>query len=119
MILVVRLAQPVHLLIGYAIGRLGPDGQPLDGIDADDSEDDHRCARACKPHSRMPSVSPTTHVYSGGDDALPGAKRAPDGSSRLATRPEVRSSCVRFSPTGREWAAATPQVSLSIRHQDC
>lgn len=34
-----------------------------------------------------------------------GAMRAADGS-RL-TREETRSSCVRFSPTGREWAACT------------
>lgn len=60
----------------------------------------------------IPPNPPTNKTNSGvgGDEALPGAKRAPDGSSRLATRPEVRSSCVRFSPTGREWAAATPQV---------
>ncbi|CAM9476425.1 unnamed protein product, partial [Choristocarpus tenellus] len=37
--------------------------------------------------------------------ALPGASRGKDGSRRV--REEVRSSCVRFSPTGREWAAAT------------
>ena len=35
-----------------------------------------------------------------------GAERGADGSSRR-TREEARSTCVRFSPTGREWAACT------------
>ncbi|CAN0509783.1 unnamed protein product, partial [Laminaria digitata] len=35
-----------------------------------------------------------------------GAARGADGSSRQ-TREEARSTCVRFSPTGREWAACT------------
>ncbi|CAN0438204.1 unnamed protein product, partial [Discosporangium mesarthrocarpum] len=34
-----------------------------------------------------------------------GAKRGKDGSRQV--REEVRCSCVRFSSTGREWAAAT------------
>lgn len=37
---------------------------------------------------------------------IPGAARGVDGSSRR-TREEARSTCVRFSPTGREWAACT------------
>ncbi len=66
-------------------------------------------------NQRQRQCSSNTIQYnnSGNDDAdaLPGARRAPDGSSRAAaTRPEVRAACVRFSPTGREWAAATPQV---------
>jgi periodic tryptophan protein 2 len=41
---------------------------------------------------------------------LPGAKRGADGSR--ITKPEVRSTCVRFSSTAREWAAATPEGLL-------
>jgi periodic tryptophan protein 2 len=37
---------------------------------------------------------------------LPGATRADDGK-RLSGRREIVVSAVRFSPTGREWAAAT------------
>ncbi|CAM9968623.1 unnamed protein product, partial [Ectocarpus sp. 13 AM-2016] len=44
--------------------------------------------------------------YRGANLALPGAERGADGSSRR-TREEARSTCVRFSPTGREWAACT------------
>ncbi|KAI9304687.1 WD40 repeat-like protein [Cunninghamella echinulata] len=39
------------------------------------------------------------------DDTLPGAQRG-DKSIRK-TRPEIRSKAVKFSPTGRSWAAAT------------
>lgn len=63
-------------------GRLTEAGS-LDMLDASDSDGERR-----------PSGS-----------NLPGAMRAADGS-RL-TREETRSSCVRFSPTGREWAACT------------
>jgi periodic tryptophan protein 2 len=43
------------------------------------------------------------------DPSLPGARRAAgdDGSRKL--RLAARSSCVRFSPTGRAWAAATTE----------
>ena len=69
--------------------KVGPDGLPLEGDEDEESEEE------------------------GGreDGGLPGAKRGVDGSKRT-TRAEVRSSCVRFSPTGREWAAATPQGLL-------
>ena len=42
--------------------------------------------------------------------ALPGARRQDDGSRR--TKLEVRSSCVKFSSTGREWAAVTTEGLL-------
>ena len=70
--------------------RLGPDGQSLDTINGDEEESEEE---------------------GGWEEALPGAKRGVDGSRRRV-REEVRSSCVRFSPTGREWAAATPQGLL-------
>ena len=44
------------------------------------------------------------------DESLPGVVRG-DLSSRT-TRPEIRSSCVRFSPTGRAWSAATTEGLL-------
>jgi periodic tryptophan protein 2 len=78
-------------------GRVGPDGQSLDTIDVDEEDDDSEAELLANEGK-------------GGEKggALPGAKRGIDGSKRRV-RPEVRSSCVRFSPTGREWAAATPQ----------
>eukprot|EP00824_Muranothrix_gubernata_P001234 TRINITY_DN11443_c0_g1_i1.p1 TRINITY_DN11443_c0_g1~~TRINITY_DN11443_c0_g1_i1.p1 ORF type:complete len:236 (+),score=46.77 TRINITY_DN11443_c0_g1_i1:39-710(+) len=44
------------------------------------------------------------------DDVLPGATRG-DQSSRTV-RPVVRTKCVRFSPTGRSWAAASTEGLL-------
>mgnify|MGYP000436062740 CR=1 FL=1 len=44
------------------------------------------------------------------DESLPGVSRG-DLSTRK-TKPEIRSACVRFSPTGRAWAAATTQGLL-------
>ena len=44
------------------------------------------------------------------DESLPGVVRG-DLSSRKA-RPEIRASCVRFSPTGRAWSAATTEGLL-------
>ncbi|KAJ3127408.1 hypothetical protein HK098_006397 [Nowakowskiella sp. JEL0407] len=44
------------------------------------------------------------------DKSLPGANKG-DASERK-TRPQVRSKCVRFSPTSRAWAAATTEGLL-------
>mmetsp|Transcript_28828 Transcript_28828/g.35138 ORF Transcript_28828/g.35138 Transcript_28828/m.35138 type:complete len:311 (+) Transcript_28828:959-1891(+) len=41
---------------------------------------------------------------------LPGAKRNDDGSRR--TKPEIRTTCVRFSSTGREWATVSTEGLL-------
>ena len=54
-------------------------------LDLDDSDDDDAMRKVIK---------------------LPGAKRGDQGK-RKATRPIARSKCVRMSPTGKEWAAAT------------
>ena len=62
----------------------------LASIDADDSDDmdlSDRLSRAA---------------------GLPGAKRGPDFSSR-STPPEMKTKCVRFSPTGLQWAACTTE----------
>ncbi|KAH9833312.1 quinon protein alcohol dehydrogenase-like superfamily, partial [Rhodofomes roseus] len=44
------------------------------------------------------------------DDELPGAKRA--DLARRRVREEVRTTCVRFAPTGRAWAASTTEGLL-------
>lgn len=60
------------------------DGVALDSLAMGDSDDEH-------------------NAYS----ALPGAKARDTGSRD--TRPEVLTAAIRFSPTGRDWAAATTQ----------
>ena len=62
----------------------------------------------------------TIPVSSDGDprfrSSLPGAIRGTTDGSRI-TKPEIMSSCIRFSPSGREWAATTiqgVQVGLSL-----
>lgn len=44
------------------------------------------------------------------DDELPGAKRA--DLARRRVREEARTTCVRFAPTGRAWAASTTEGLL-------
>ncbi|KZT03785.1 WD40 repeat-like protein [Laetiporus sulphureus 93-53] len=44
------------------------------------------------------------------DDELPGAKR--NDLARRRVKEEVRTTCVRFAPTGRAWAAATTEGLL-------
>ncbi|PCH35317.1 WD40 repeat-like protein [Wolfiporia cocos MD-104 SS10] len=44
------------------------------------------------------------------DEELPGAKRS--DLARRRVREEVRTTCVRFSPTGRAWAASTTEGLL-------
>ena len=39
---------------------------------------------------------------------LPGSVKGTSDGSRI-TKPEIMSSCIRFSPSGREWAATTIQ----------
>ena len=49
---------------------------------------------------------------SGSGNALPGASRGGAASFELSSRrvrPEIRSKCVRFSPTGRAFAAASTE----------
>ncbi|KAI8390883.1 WD40 repeat-like protein [Radiomyces spectabilis] len=50
------------------------------------------------------------------DNSLPGTQKG-DLSARR-TRPEARSKCVRFSPTGRAWAAATTDGLLMYSLDD-
>lgn len=61
------------------------DGVNLDSLAAGDSDGEQRTAAAL----------------------LPGAGKTSTGER--TTRPEILTSCVRFSPTGREWAAASTQ----------
>ncbi len=51
------------------------------------------------------------------DPSLPGAKRGNLGTGKRNAVPEIRSKAVRFSPTGRSWAAATTEglVVYSLR----
>jgi periodic tryptophan protein 2 len=51
------------------------------------------------------------------EEALPGARRAGMGGKR-ATRPEVRTKCVAFSPTGRAFSAATTEGLLVFSLDD-
>lgn len=44
------------------------------------------------------------------DDTLPGAQRG--DLSKRRYRPTARTTCVRFAPTGRAWAAASPEGLL-------
>jgi len=53
------------------------------------------------------------------DGALPGATRGHDAGKRIAMAPDLKVACVRFSPTGRAWAAASNQglVVYSLDHE--
>lgn len=64
------------------------DGISLDNLAVGDSDDEHLAT------SVLPGVTK-------------GTSAANDGSR--TTRADIMSSCVRFSPTGREWVAATTQ----------
>ena len=46
------------------------------------------------------------------DDSLPGARRAAGDDGSRKVRLAARTSCVRFAPTGRSWAAATTEGLL-------
>jgi periodic tryptophan protein 2 len=46
------------------------------------------------------------------DTSLPGASRGPGDMFILRFRQEARTKCVRFSPTGRAWAAASTEGLL-------
>jgi periodic tryptophan protein 2 len=46
------------------------------------------------------------------DASLPGAGRGAGDLSKRKYRPEARTKCVRFSPTGRAWAAASSEGLL-------
>jgi periodic tryptophan protein 2 len=43
------------------------------------------------------------------EGSVPGATRGYDAGKRAALSPDLKVSCVRFSPAGRSWAAATNQ----------
>ena len=58
--------------------------QSSHGIQVDDSDDEHFAS-----------------------SVLPGTSSGGDGSR--STRPDIRTNAISFSPTGREWAAATTQ----------
>lgn len=71
--------------------KLNDAGMPVDLVDdAGEDSDDERHRRA--------------------DDSLPGAARG--DLSKRRYRPTARTTCVRFAPTGRAWAAATPEGLL-------
>jgi periodic tryptophan protein 2 len=46
------------------------------------------------------------------DTSLPGATRGAGDMSRRRYRPEARTKCIQFSPTGRAWAAASTEGLL-------
>ena len=68
--------------------KLGEHGKSMDLLDGYGSDDDQRAAAAA-----------------GDKKALPGVKRG--DATKRSTPPEIRTRCVRFSPTGRAWSAAT------------
>lgn len=68
--------------------KMGEHGKNLDLLDGYGSDDDQRAAAAA-----------------GDKKALPGAKRG--DATKRSTPPEIRTRCVKFSPTGRAWSAAT------------
>ena len=52
-------------------------------------------------------------------NTLPGANgRKTGGDGSRSTRQTVLTSSIRFSPTGREWAAATTQVRMSNENHE-
>lgn len=68
--------------------KQGEHGKSMELLDGYGSDDDQRAAAAA-----------------GDKKALPGAKRG--DATKRTTMPEIRTRCVRFSPTGRAWSAAT------------
>lgn len=79
------------------------DGVALDSLPAgsmSDSDDELMEASA------LPGSSQRGRGQAGGGGA---------GDGSRTTRPQILTAAVRFSPTGREWAAATTQ-GLQVRH---
>lgn len=76
------------------------DAGPVEQLDVSDTDDDDGEGRD-DPMDEDPAVELAR---------LPGVYRGSMSSRRV--RPEVRAYCVRFSPTGRAWAAATTEGLL-------
>ncbi|KAI8618505.1 putative WD repeat protein [Chytriomyces sp. MP71] len=80
----------------------------LDGMHV---ELDSRNMTEAGPRELIDDTGDMSDIEDRRDDSLPGAKKG-DLSLRSKTRPEARTKCVRFAPSGRTWAAASTEGLL-------